>query len=144
MSEAPFQLERLDHLVLRTQNVERLVSFYCSLGCTEVRRIDTIQLVQLSAGVSMIDIVFAERTTADSNPNMDHFALRVSPFDADDVLAFCAANDIPAEAPDFLLLGADGFGPAIYIQDPDGNRLELKGPPVEPRPDQSASSGDTR
>jgi hypothetical protein len=26
-------------------------------------------------------------------------------------------------------LGADGYGPAVYITDPDGNRLELKGPP---------------
>ena len=46
-----------------------------------------------------------------------------------------AANDIEADAPDFLLLGADGYGPAIYIRDPDGNRLELKGPPEKPRPD---------
>jgi len=25
--------------------------------------------------------------------------------------------------------GAEGQGPSIYIQDPDGNTVELKGPP---------------
>ena len=139
MTEVPFQLERLDHLVLRTPDVDRLVEFYCSLGCRVVREVDAIQLVQLDAGTSMLDIVFAEQAAADPARNLDHFALRVAPFDRAAILAFCAARGIPAEAPDFLLLGADGFGPAIYIEDPDGNRVELKGPPVKPRPDQEAS-----
>jgi hypothetical protein len=26
--------------------------------------------------------------------------------------------------------GADGTGPSIYITDPEGNTVELKGPPV--------------
>ncbi len=133
MSERPFQLERIDHLVLRTQDVDRLVNFYCDLGCRVVRRLDSMGLVQLAAGASMIDIVAAEAATGD--PNLDHFALRVSPFDADHIVAFCRANGIPAQTPQALLLGADGFGPAVYIEDPDGNRLELKGPPEAPRPD---------
>ena len=135
MPEVPFQFERIDHLVLRTENVERLVDFYSGLGCRVVREVESIGLVQLAAGASMIDILQAERQAGAANPNLDHFALRVSPFDAEQILEFCRAKDVPAEAPEFLLLGADGYGPAVYIEDPDGNRLELKGPPVEPRPD---------
>ena len=135
MPDVPFQFERLDHLVLRTENVERLVSFYSGLGCRVVREVEAVGLVQLAAGSSMIDIVHAEREPGAANPNLDHFALRVSPFDAEQILEFCRANDVPAQAPESLLLGADGFGPAVYIEDPDGNRLELKGPPVQPRPD---------
>lgn len=138
MSEVPFQFERIDHLVLRTPNVDRLVSFYCGLGCRVVRKVETMQLVQLAAGASMIDIIFAEASSGD--PNLDHFALRVSPFDADEILAFCSAAGIPARVPDTVLLGADGFGPAVYIEDPDGNRLELKGPPIKPRPDAARSA----
>jgi len=26
--------------------------------------------------------------------------------------------------------GADGIGPSMYLRDPDGNVVELKGPPV--------------
>ena len=136
--ESPFQLERLDHLVLRTRDVDRLVSFYCGLGCRRVREIESLPLVQLAAGASMIDILGVDGEPGEAGEagrNLDHFALRISPFDPDAILAFCAANDIEADAPDFLLLGADGYGPAIYIRDPDGNRLELKGPPEKPRPD---------
>lgn len=137
MAEVPFQFERLDHLVLRTEDVERLVSFYRSLGARVVRKVDRIQLAQLAAGTSMIDIVFAAQPSGAREPNLDHFALRISPFDADQIVAFCQQHGIPAEAPESLLLGADGFGPAVYIEDPDGNRVELKGPPVEPRPDEA-------
>jgi len=139
MSEVPFRFERIDHLVLRTKDVNRLVSFYCSLGCQVVREVEKIQLVQLAAGESMIDIVFAAPNGGAPDRNLDHFALRISPFDPAAIVAFCEENGIPAEAPEFLLLGADGFGPAVYIEDPDGNRLELKGPPQRARPDEGGS-----
>ncbi|TNF79048.1 MAG: hypothetical protein EP301_14210 [Gammaproteobacteria bacterium] len=86
----------------------------------------------------MIDIVFGERGSGTAERNLDHFALRISPFNAEAIKAFCQENGIPAEAPDFLLLGADGFGPAVYIEDPDGNRVELKGPSVEVPPEVGA------
>jgi catechol 2,3-dioxygenase-like lactoylglutathione lyase family enzyme len=133
----PFALERLDHLVLRTKNVDRLVEFYCGLGCAVVRRVERVQLVQLAAGDSMIDIIGSQETG--DGRNLDHFALRIAPFVREEILEYCAAEDIPAEAPEFLLLGADGYGPAVYIEDPDGNRVELKGPPEKPRPGSEAS-----
>jgi len=132
---APFDLERLDHLVLRTRDVGRLVDFYCGLGCRVVREIESMQLIQLAAGASIIDIIGVEERAEPAGRNLDHFALRVSPFERESILAYCAAREIPAESPENLLLGADGFGPAIYVEDPDGNRVELKGPPEKPRPD---------
>lgn len=135
--KTPFSMERLDHLVLRTTDVNRLVNFYCSLGGTVVREIEAMRLVQISAGASMIDVIGTDDVPGDSpgneGRNLDHFALRVAPFDRDSILAWCEAEGIPAEAPEYLLLGADGFGPAVYIEDPDGNRVELKGPPEQPR-----------
>lgn len=136
MSEIPpFRLERLDHLVLRTTDVERLVSFYGMLGGRVVRKVDGMNLVQMAVGSSMLDIVEGSEPPAADGRNLDHFALRVEPFDREAILAWCGARNIPAEAPEFLLLGADGIGPAVYIEDPDGNRVELKGPPRQPRPD---------
>ena len=133
--ERTFELERLDHLVLRTNDAERLIEFYCGLGCRVVRRVERMNLIQLAAGASMIDIIGTEVSNSEQGRNLDHFSLRVSPFDREAILEFCAANGIPAEAPEFPLLGADGYGPAVYIEDPDGNRVELKGPPEKPRPD---------
>ena len=131
MSDAPFELQRLDHLVLRTSNVERLVSFYELLGCTVVREIESMRMVQLRTGASMIDIIGTDELEgADpAGRNLDHFALRIEPFDESGILAFCAENEIEAQAMPQPLLGADGYGSAIYIRDPDGNRVELKGPP---------------
>ena len=79
----------------------------------------------------MIDIIGTDELDgADpAGRNLDHFALRIEPFDESDILAFCAEHQIEAQAMAQPLLGADGYGPAIYIRDPDGNRVELKGPP---------------
>ncbi|MGE0623693.1 MAG: VOC family protein [Pseudomonadales bacterium] len=132
---APFSLTRLDHLVLRTGSVDRLVRFYTELGCTVVREVARMNLVQLAAGDSMIDVIGQDGTPTDRN--LDHFALRVDPFDLERILAFCRARDIEVETPEQPLLGADGYGPAVYLRDPDGNRVELKGPPERPRPDRA-------
>ncbi len=141
MSNLPFDILHLDHIVLRTTNVPRLRAFYERLGCRVIR--DTgpdAGLVQLRLGASMLDLVdvagrigrMGDRGAppGEDGRNVDHFAVRVAPFDGPGILAFCTAHDIPAHAMSEPLLGADGYGPAIYITDPDGNRLELKGPPI--------------
>ncbi|NOX50078.1 MAG: VOC family protein [Gammaproteobacteria bacterium] len=138
----PFEIQRLDHLVLRSSNVESLLSFYQLLGCQVVRDgREKIGLLQLRLGHSMLDIVdingpigkLGDSGAAPSvdGRNLDHFAVRVEPFSEKDILDFCAAHKIEAQSLPIPLLGADGFGPAIYVKDPDGNRLELKGPPNE-------------
>jgi glyoxylase I family protein len=98
-----------------------------------VRKVERVNLTQLAAGESMIDIIGSESAPADRN--LDHFALRVDPFDRARILEFCRERNIEVETPEQLLLGADGYGPAVYLRDPDGNRVELKGPPERPRPD---------
>lgn len=143
MSDAPFQIEHLDHVVLRTSDLEGMIAFYERLGARIVRRIEPLGMAQLRFGTSMLDLVASEHPVgADPDVpgreavgrNLDHFAVRVSPFDEAAILSFCAAHGIEAQALP-KLLGADGFGPAVYLRDPEGNRVELKGPPVEPPPD---------
>ena len=132
MSNAPFSLLRLDHLVLRTADLPRLRAFYESLGCTVARELEAMRMVQLSTGASMIDLVEVDDRGAAEDAtgrNLDHFALRIEPFDAGAIVAFCEARGIPVRVMGQPLLGADGFGPAVYLEDPDGNRVELKGPP---------------
>ncbi len=147
MSERTFEILNLDHLVLRTRDLPRLRDFYLELGCSieRDRRAD-LGMIQLRIGASMLDIVDVHGPIGQSESkggatddnldhgnldhrNLDHYAVRIEPYDEVAILAFCEARAIPAEAPSFPLLGADGYGPAVYITDPDGNRLELKGPP---------------
>lgn len=122
-------IRNIDHVVIRTADMDRALAFYCGvLGCTEERRVDSIGLVQLRAGASMIDLMDAAADPPPDGPgNMDHFAVRVEPFDADAIRAHLAAHGIDAGTVESRV-GAEGNGPSMYVRDPDGNTVELKGP----------------
>jgi glyoxylase I family protein len=86
--------------------------------------------VQLRAGASLIDLVPAAMSpdgAADQGGrNMDHFCVQVRGFDAAALKAHLAQNGVdPGEVHERY--GAEGYGPSIYIRDPDGNTVELKG-----------------
>jgi len=127
----------IDHLVLRVIDLERMLAFYCgALGCTVERRQDDIGLVQLRAGHSLIDLVpvagpLGQAGGAPPGPegrNLDHFCLRIEPFDEVALHRHLQAHGIHA-GPVARRYGAEGQGPSIYISDPQGNVVELKGPP---------------
>jgi glyoxylase I family protein len=127
---SPIVVRELDHVVLLTRDVPRLQRFYCDLlGCSVEKVQAQIGLVQLRAGRSLIDLVdVSNRPAAAGGANMDHFCLRLEPFDADAITRFLRAHDVePGELASRY--GAEGQGPSLYIQDPDGNTVELKGPP---------------
>ena len=130
-------LQGIDHLVLRITDLDRMLAFYVdTLGCTVERRQDEIGLVQLRAGRSLIDLVpvdgkLGRQGGAAPGPearNLDHFCLRVEPFDEAGIRAHLAAHGVPAGATESRY-GAEGEGPSIYLSDPEGNVIELKGPP---------------
>lgn len=146
MNKPPFDIACLDHVVLRTENLQQLLAFYQLLGCTVVRDMTAeIGMVQLRMGQSMLDIVdvngpAGKRGDPGGPPgvdgrNLDHFAIRIDPYDEAEILAFFAERGIDTQVAGQPLLGAQGFGPAITIADPQGNRVELKGPAIN---DQSA------
>jgi len=130
-------VREIDHLVLRVVDLEAMIAFYTRvLGCTvEVRR-DDLGLYQLRAGRSMIDLVpvagklgrAGGAAPAREGRNLDHFCLRVEPFDEQAIRAHLQSLGVAAgEAA--TRIGAEGAGPSIYIADPEGNTVELKGPP---------------
>ncbi len=124
-----FTIKGLDHVVLRVADLERAIRFYCEvLGCREERRVESIPLVQLRAGAALIDLVLAGETPEVSRGNMDHFCLRIAPFDEADLRVHLTAHGVEVGEV-ARRYGAEGDGPSLYIQDPDGNTVELKGPP---------------
>ena len=128
-----FELLGLDHVVLRVANMDRALAFYCGvLGCREERRVDAIGLVQLRAGRSLIDLIDAAAAPppADAHQrDLDHFCLRIEPFDETALRAHLAAHGVDA-GETVSRYGAEGQGPSVYLHDPDGNMVELKGPPA--------------
>jgi len=121
-----FEIGGLDHVVLRVGDMDRAIAFYRDvIGAVEERRVKSINLVQLRAGASLIDLVPANPDTPVSPGNMEHFCLTISPFDTDALQAHLKAHNV--EAGEIAeRYGADGHGPSIYITDPDGNVVELK------------------
>ena len=135
------EIRGLDHVVLRVVDVERALRFYCGvLGCTVERRIDALGLVQLRAGAALIDLVPVDSplgrlggpAPGASGRNVDHIALQLARFDEAELRAHLAAHGVePGEVAERY--GALGMGPSLYIHDPDGNVVELKGPRASPR-----------
>lgn len=121
-------IARLDHVVLNVTDMDRSIAFYeAVLGCKVERTVERIGLVQMRAGACLIDLFPAKAKP--ETPNMDHFALRVDPWNVDEITAHLEKHGV--ERGDTVTrYGAEGDGPSIYIKDPDGNTVELKGPPV--------------
>jgi len=122
----------LDHLVLRVADLDRAIRFYGEvLGCHVERRLEEPKLVQLRAGTSMIDLVPAgSAPQPEAGRNLDHFAVRISTFDFPALAAHLERHGV-AVGEVKRRYGAEGYGSSLYITDPDGNVVELKGPPEE-------------
>ena len=132
-----FRPVALDHLVLRVVDLQRMLRFYVeALGCTLERRQDGLGLVQLRAGSALIDLVPVDgqfgraggAAPGKEGRNLDHFCLRIEPFDELAIVAHLARHGLAA-GPVERRYGAQGEGPSIYLSDPEGNVVELKGPP---------------
>ncbi len=131
----------IDHLVLRVVNVEAMIAFYRDvLGCTVDRRRDGIGLVQLRAGRSMLDLVPVDgelgraggAAPGREGRNLDHFCFRLESFDETAIREELARAGVPT-GPAATRYGAEGDGPSLYVTDPEGNVVELKGPPIVDR-----------
>ncbi len=130
-----FQIRDIDHVVLRVIDLERMIEFYCEgLGCTVHWRRPDLGLVHLRAGNVMIDLVPVDgqlgkkggAAPGAEGRNMDHFCVRVQPFDVEAIMRHLEAYHarVGEVRPRF---GAQGEGVSIYVYDPEDNLVELKG-----------------
>ncbi len=135
----PFQPKGLDHVVLRVVDAARMTAFYRDvLGCPVEREEPAIGLVQLRAGRSLIDLVDVAGVIGRAGGaapgrdgrNLDHFCLRIDPFDEDAIRAHLERHGVSAGEVK-RRYGAEKYGPSLYIEDPEGNTVELKGPPED-------------
>jgi catechol 2,3-dioxygenase-like lactoylglutathione lyase family enzyme len=136
----PFALKKIDHVVLRIRDLDKSLAFYCDvIGCTIEKRQEAIGLIQVRAGASLIDLVPLDRPLGkmggappqQEGRNVDHFALQVAPFDEPAIRAHLARHGVEV-IESGMRYGAEGTGPSVYMKDPDGNTVELKGPAVTP------------
>lgn len=146
----PYQLQQIDHVVLRVRDMVAMEHFYRLVpGCMLERRQEAIGLVQSRAGISLIDLVdvvgsigrMGGAAPGAGGRNMDHLCLRAEPFDRETIVAHLQAHGV--RMGEFgTRMGAQGEGPSQYLFDPEGNLVELKGPPYA-RPAASRTAAST-
>src|SRR5271154_3123177 len=128
LGDPSLRVKGLDHIVLRVADIDRAIDFYGKvLGLHVERRLAEIGLVQLRAGAAMIDLV-PRTEDEDEGRNVDHFAVQIEAMDVPALTAHLARYGIDG-GEGRRRYGAEGYGSSIYITDPDGNTVELKGPP---------------
>ncbi len=132
----PINIVQIDHVVIRVKNLEQMIDFYTAvLGCRLEKGPGEMRLAQLRAGSSLIDLVDVRGPLGkqggelpDHNaPNMDHVCLQIKPWDVNAINRHLKEHGV--EAGEVVTrYGAEGNGPSMYIIDPEGNSIELKGP----------------
>jgi catechol 2,3-dioxygenase-like lactoylglutathione lyase family enzyme len=140
MSNEPsmmFTIRHIDHLVLRVVDVKAMMDFYINvLGATLEKIQEGPGLYQIRVGASLIDLVPVDgklgraggAAPGREGRNLDHFCLRIDPFDGEAIIAWLKSKGIDAGTIESRY-GAEGEGPSIYVTDPEGNVVELKGAP---------------
>lgn len=129
---AKIQIRKIDHLVLRVRDIDAMRAFYCDvLGAEHIAYRPSFAMSHLRVGDCMLDLVEAQKrgfaAPEAGRLNLDHFCFRVEPFDRDAIVAHLKQHKV-AIGPIRDRYGAEGNGVSIYLTDPEGNTVELKGP----------------
>ncbi|MEO1167275.1 MAG: VOC family protein [Pseudomonadota bacterium] len=129
----------IDHVVFRVRDLDAMLRFYTEvIGAEKEVYKEAIGLYQLRVGDALIDLVTVDgELGAKGGPapgreghNVDHVCLRALPWNEDAIRKHLGAHGID-NVEIVSRYGAQGEGPSIYIEDPGGNTIELKGPPHE-------------
>jgi glyoxylase I family protein len=132
----PFAIEGIDHVLLLVTGMEQALAFYQEvLGCQLVGTMPQFAMVQLRAGgalIDLVDIAAAEgawaRPHSGDGRNMDHVCLAVTRHDPTDLRRHLADQHVEI-VEEGVHDGARGSSLSIYVRDPSGNTIEIKGPP---------------
>ncbi len=131
----PINITYIDHVVVRVNDFENMITFFQDvLGCKLERGPGEGRLAQLRAGHSLIDLVDSNGPLGQQGgdqpdhtaPNMDHVCFHVQPWDTKVIEQHLRQYNVEIGATS-KRYGASGMGPSLYLHDPEGNTIELKG-----------------
>jgi glyoxylase I family protein len=145
MPNVPFKIAAIDHVVIRAVDLDKMLAFYVNvLGCKLEKVQEQIGLYQLRAGTALIDLIAVSGALGKlggappgkEGRNLDHLCLRIqtqnnAAFDGEALRAYLIGKGAQPGIVESRY-GAEGQGPSIYVSDPEGNVVELKGPPLTP------------
>jgi catechol 2,3-dioxygenase-like lactoylglutathione lyase family enzyme len=132
----PFALEGIDHILLLVDGMAAASTFYQEvIGCTFEESLPEFGMAQLRAGntlINLVDISAPEGSWAvpgvAGGRNVDHFCIAIGRHDEAALRSHLAAHGVEIIEESFHA-GARGESLSLYVRDPSGNVIELKGPP---------------
>ncbi len=133
---APFQPAGVDHVVLWVDDLPAARAFYEDvLGAVHAWDFPEIGMTHLWFGPVIIGLwdradPGAAHAVPPRGTNMDHVALAIGAVEPEVLRAHLAAHGVAVEM-ELVQTGARGHGRAVYVRDPSGNRIELKGVPIQ-------------
>ncbi|MEV0190266.1 VOC family protein [Kitasatospora purpeofusca] len=119
------RVKAFDHLVLNVRDIERSLEFYGGLLGLEPVRVEEWRAGKVSfpslrvTPETIIDLMSRPR----GESNVDHICLTVAPLDWQQVIDAGIFKVLEGPVPRY---GARGSATSIYVQDPDGNTVELR------------------
>ncbi len=125
------QIVGADHTNWRVRDLEASLRFYrdvLSLAPFGLEEYHRGERPLVSLRVTEEFILHLSPTTEDFEPGTgyDHLALFVEGAQRDEVAAYLESRGVEIERKFDSITGARGEGPALYVRDPDGYRIELK------------------
>jgi catechol 2,3-dioxygenase-like lactoylglutathione lyase family enzyme len=134
----PFALEGIDHVLLLTADMAATRRFYEGvLGCAFETAYPEYGMAMLRAGAALIAFVDVSTPEgawavpeAAGGRNMDHLCLALGRHDATALRRHLAGHAVEI-IEESTHAGARGTSLSLYVRDPSGHVLELKGPPVD-------------
>ncbi|MEP0522293.1 MAG: VOC family protein [Hyphomicrobiales bacterium] len=139
ITQIPFSLVGLDHVVFLIDDMERALLFYKKvLGCQDGYSYPALGMEQVWCGNALIVLWDTSHPGGQAaapdvagGRNIDHLCIATSPFDHEEMRAHLERHDVEIVR-EAHHGGARGMGHSFYIRDPFGNLLEIKGPAEYP------------
>ena len=126
------RITAIDHIVLRSSNVERSLSFYCDALGMEGLRVEEWRRGEVrfpsvrASGETIIDLFPADGPPGPGEgQSLDHFCLVVEAGGLDEVLAKVESFGL-SPGPKQSRWGARGRGESSYVEGPEGVTVELR------------------
>ena len=120
-----------DHLVINTRDVDRAIEFY-----RDVLGLEILREEEFRAGkVGFVSVRVTDETIIDVRPsasdqpfvkNVDHICVRLAPTDLMRVKDELRARGLETQDEVNTRWGAQGYGESLYVDDPEGQTIELK------------------
>lgn len=114
-----FTVKKIDHVNLRTQNLEEIEAFYCGLlGFDRMQQTETSHTRHFGFdNTVMLHVVPSEDATAPAHPQIEHFAFAAS--NLQDLKTRLTSASV-----EFREIQR-GETTALDFRDPDGNRIHF-------------------